>query len=85
MQDFHWTPADNGALVSQSGLCRLTVATIGGSPRFLVHRQTPDGAGRAAPLVASGTRPNAHSAMAAAEAAANRLAMPGVLRADTKR
>lgn len=85
MQDFHWTPADDGALVSESGPCRLTVATIGGSPRFLVHRQTPDGEGGAAPLVTSGTRPNIHSAMAAAEAAANRLAVPGVLRADTGR
>ena len=78
MQDLCWTPANNGALVLDAGPCRLTVATIGGLSRFLVHRQASDSAGRAAPLaallVASGTRPNLPAAMAAAEAAASRIA-----------
>ncbi len=74
MKDFCWVPADNGALVSEAGWCLLTVATIGGLPRLLVHRQAPDAASRAALLVASGTRPSLPGAMAAAEATANRIA-----------
>ena len=74
MQDFCWTPASDGALVSEAGPCRLTVATIGGLPRFLVHRQAPDAASRAAGLLASGTRANLTAAMAAADAAAHGIA-----------
>jgi hypothetical protein len=74
MIDFCWVPTDNGALVSEAGWCRLTVATIGGLPRFLVHREAADPAGRIALLVASGTRPSLPGAMTAAEATANRIA-----------
>ena len=75
MQNLNWTPAGNGMLVSEAGPCRLTVATIGGLSRFLVHRRAPQAVGHALPLVASGTRPSLSAAMAAAEATANRIAV----------
>ena len=73
MQHFDWTPAGNGVLVSAADPCGLTVATIGGLPRFLVHRQAPQAVGNAVPRVASGTRPSPLAAMAAAEATANHI------------
>ena len=73
MQIFNWTPSSGGVFISEAGPCRLTVAIIGGSSRFLVHRQGPQAAGHALPLVASGTRPSLSAAMAAAEATANRI------------
>lgn len=57
-------------LTSQVGSCRLTVATIGGLPRFLVHR---DAAGRPPSLLASGTRPAVAVAMADAEAVGKQI------------
>ena len=75
MQSLNWTPAGDGMLVSEAGPCRLTVATIGGLSRFLVHRRAPQATGHALPLVASGTRSNLSAAMAAAEATASRIAM----------
>ena len=85
MQNFCWTPAGDGALVTETGPWRLTVATIGGLPRFLVHRQAPDAAGRAAGLVASGTRSNLTAAMAAAEAAAKGIAVADAPAPGTRR
>ena len=78
-------PAGDGALVSNAGPCRLTVATIGGLPRFLVHRQPLDAAGGAAPLLASGTRANLMAAMAAAEATAKGIAVGDAPRRGTRR
>ena len=75
MQHLNWRPVGDGVLVSETGPCRLTVATIGGLSRFLVHRQVPQAMGHAVPLVASGTRPSLSAAMAAAEATANRIAV----------
>ncbi len=69
-----WTPGEGGVLISEVGPCRLTVATIGGISRFLVHRQEPDGPGRPLSLLESGTRRDAAVAMAAVEAAATRIA-----------
>lgn len=85
MKDFCWMPAGDGALVLEAGWCRLTVATIGGLPRFLVHRQAPDATSHAALLVASGTRPSLPGAMAAAEATANRIAAAQAPQAATRR
>ena len=74
MEGCRWVPGEDGVLTSQVGPCRLTVATIGGLPRFLVHREGPDSAGRPSSLVASGTRPAVSQAMADAEAVGNRIA-----------
>ena len=84
MQHPNWTPAGNGVLVSAAGPC-LTVATIGGLSRFLMHRQAPQAAGNAVPRVASGTRPSPLAAMAAAEAAANCIAVVVSPAADAAR
>ena len=73
-QGCRWTPGEGGVLTSEAGPCRLTVATIGGLSRYLVHRQEPDRPGCPLPLLESGTRPDALVAMAAAEAAAARIA-----------
>ena len=69
-----WSSGDDGVLTSEAGPCRLTVATIGGMARFLVHRREPDASGHTPSLLVSGTRPDASVAMAAAEAAAARIA-----------
>ena len=74
MRGCHWVSDKNGALTSQVGSCRLTVATIGGLPRFLVHREAPDAAGERVSLLASGTRPAVAEAMADAEAVGSRIA-----------
>lgn len=74
MQGCHWVPGENGMLTSRVGSCRLTVATVGGLHRFLVHRELLDGGGGAAPLLASGTRAAVAEAMADAEAVGSRIA-----------
>ena len=73
MQDFNWVPGKDGVFTSQVGPCRLTVATIGGLPRFLVHREVVDATGHPS-LLASGTRPAVAQAMADAEAVGKRIA-----------
>ena len=74
MQGCCWAADEGGALTSEVGPCRLTVATIGGMTRFLVHRREPDASNCFPSLLESGTRPNAALVMAAAEAAAVRIA-----------
>ena len=74
MQECCWDADEGGVLTSEVGPCRLTVATIGGMARFLVHRREPKALGHPPSLLESGTRPNASVAMAAAEAAAVRIA-----------
>ena len=74
MQGCHWIPGEDGVLTLQVGSCRLTVATIGGLPRFLVHREALDGIGGPPSLLASGTRPAVAEAMADAEAVGSRIA-----------
>ena len=69
-----WLSGDGGVLTSEAGACRLTVATVGGMARFLVHRREPDALGNTPSLLVSGTRPDASVAMAAAEDAAARIA-----------
>ena len=74
MQGCCWSAGEGGVLTSEVGPCRLTVATIGGMARFLVHRREPDALGCPPSLLVSGTRPGASVAMAAAEAVAARIA-----------
>ncbi len=75
-----WTPGEGGVLTSEVGPCRLTVATIGGMSRFLVHRQEPEGPAYPLSLLVSGTRRDTSVAMVAAEAAAATIAAAAGLR-----
>ena len=84
MQECCWDADEGGVLTSAVGPCRLTVATIGGMARFLVHRRELKGLGFASSLLVSGTRPNASVAMAAAEVAAARIAAATGLRPPAK-
>ena len=84
MQGCCWLSGDGGVLTSEAGPCRLTVATVGGMARFLVHRREPDTLGHAPSLLASGTRPNASVAMVAAEAAALRIAAASGLQSKAR-
>ena len=72
-----WRTEPEGALASDAGDFLLVVKSVNGWARYLVLRRGAEGScGQA--LIASGTEDNAHSAMAAAERTAERLA--GVVR-----
>lgn len=74
MQGCCWAAGEGGVHMLETGPCRLTVETVGGMVRFLVRRREPDALDCPPSLLVSGTRPDALTAMAAAEAAAARIA-----------
>ncbi len=74
-----WNSGNGAALTCQVADLQLTVVTVGGMPRYLVRhwdrgRQTLVGPPADAALLMSGTGSSVSGAMAAAEAAATRLA-----------
>ena len=85
MQECCWVASEGGVLTSEIGPCRLMVATIGGMSRFLVYRRAPDALGHPPLLLQSGTQRDATTAMAAAEAAAARIAATSGVRPETRR
>ena len=68
MPDYFWNDNDDGVITAQIGPYRLTVATIGGMPRFLIR--VDDGAGGkwSGVLLASGTGETLAGAMRATKA-----------------
>jgi hypothetical protein len=69
----NWYRGEDGSVIARVGGYRLTVVTLGGMPRFLIHGEIDDaritGPGK---LLASGTEETVARAMLAAEAYANR-------------
>ena len=67
MSDSLWNTSDGSAVTARVGHYRLTVLTIGGMPRFLIHHEQEPPA-----LIASGTADTVAAAMRAAETCAFR-------------
>jgi hypothetical protein len=72
MSNCRWYRGKDGTVTARIGGYRLTVVTLGGMPRFLIHYQVDNARinnpGR---LLASGTGETVAGAMLAAEACAN--------------